>query len=72
MRLIVVSSGVLGLALVLAGESLDLPTYNVTVVPDPHEALATPEVGPNEIVAGTCVRCHPDARPPGLLRPQLL
>ena len=62
MRSIVVSSGVLGLTLVLAGEPVDLPTHHVTVVPGLHEAPLTPEVDPNEVVANTCVRCHSDAR----------
>ena len=62
MKSIVVSSGVLGMILMLAGESLVPPTYAVTAVPDPHEALATREVDPNEVVAGSCVRCHSDLR----------
>ena len=62
MRSIVVSSGVLGLTLVLAGEPVDLPTHHVTVAPGLHETPLTPEVDPNEVVANTCVRCHSDAR----------
>ena len=56
MKSIVVSSGVLGMTLVLAGAPSLGSTYDGTVVPDPHEALATPDADPNEVVAGTCVR----------------
>jgi hypothetical protein len=67
MKSLVVSSGLLGIVLVLAGESIDPPIYDVTVAPDPHEALAIPAIDPNEIVASTCVRCHSDRRLTGNL-----
>jgi len=67
MKSIVVSTGLLGVVLVLAGESIDPPTYDVALVPDPHEALAIPAIDPNEIVANSCVRCHSDRRLTGNL-----
>jgi hypothetical protein len=67
MKSIVVSSGLLGLVLVLVGESIDPPTSDLSVAPDAHEALALPAVDPNEVVANTCVRCHSDRRLTGNL-----
>ena len=61
MRSIIVSSGMLGMTLTLAGELLDRPTYEL-VVSDPHEALAAPSVDPNQVVASACVRCHSEPR----------
>jgi len=62
MKLLVVGSALLGMTLVIAGETADLPTPSIPSRPDPHEALARPDVDPNEIVEETCVRCHSDAR----------
>jgi hypothetical protein len=62
MKSIVVSSGLLGMALVLAVGSIDVSTFETSVLADPHPAVATPAVDPNQIVAGTCVRCHSDRR----------
>jgi hypothetical protein len=61
MRSIIVSSGMLGMTLALAGELLDRPTYQL-VVSDSHEALAAPSVDPNQVVASACVRCHSEPR----------
>jgi hypothetical protein len=61
MKPLFVISALLGTSLVLAGDTLDAPNPRTPSLAEAH-AAAAPAVDPNEIVHGTCVRCHSDAR----------
>jgi len=62
MKPLVVTSAVLGISLVLVGEAADTAAYR-GVRSVAHDAFAeAASVDPNDVVSGTCTRCHSDRR----------
>ncbi len=62
MKPFVVTSAALGMVLMLVGELSTYDTSRSGVLSADHAAVASADVDPNEIVQGTCVRCHSDSR----------
>ena len=64
MKSLVVTSAALGVSLMLVGEFLlpDGATPVQTAAVHDAEVVVTANADPNEIVQGTCVRCHSDSR----------
>ena len=62
MKLPVVPAVVIGMSLMLVGESqLPSPSHSLRAV-EGHPIAVTADVDPNAIVEKTCVRCHSDSR----------
>jgi mono/diheme cytochrome c family protein len=62
MKPLLVTSAALGMVLMLVGELSTIATSRVEVAAPEHVARSLADVDPNEIVEGTCVRCHSDTR----------
>jgi mono/diheme cytochrome c family protein len=62
MKPLLVTSATLGMALMLVGELSTTATPRLEVASAEHPAAPLADVDPNEIVQGTCVRCHSDTR----------
>jgi len=62
MKSLLVTSGVLGMSLMLVGEFAVSGTPRVSTPSVGHASTAMVAVDPNDIVSETCVRCHSDSR----------